>query len=70
MVLPLSALKSALPHVLTMKIEFHQVTDGRLPNEDVIILCEAWPCDSPMLSPLIMFTVGHVWTVSSLLEDF
>lgn len=42
----------------------------RLPNEGVVALGEAWPCDSPVLSPLIVLTHENIWTVSNLLNDF
>lgn len=44
--------------------------DCRLPHKDVIGLGEAWPCNSPVLSPLIMVTHKDVWTVSELLGAF
>jgi len=44
--------------------------DCRLPHKDVIGLGEAWPCDSPVLSPLVVFTHKEVWTVSELLGGF
>jgi hypothetical protein len=41
--------------------------DCRLPNKDVVTLSEAWPCDSPMLPPLIVFTASKIWAISELL---
>jgi hypothetical protein len=44
--------------------------DCRLPNKDVVTLSEAWPCDPPMLSPLIVFTANNIWAMSKLLHRF
>jgi hypothetical protein len=42
--------------------------DCRLPNKDIVTLSEAWPCDSPMLPPLIVFSVRKIWAISDLLN--
>jgi hypothetical protein len=42
----------------------------RIPNEMIVNLSEAWPCDSSMLSPLVVFADGNIWTVKGLLTAF
>jgi hypothetical protein len=37
--------------------------DCRLPNKNIVIFGEAWPCDSPMFPPLIVFTVSNIWAI-------
>ena len=42
----------------------------RLPDEGIIALGEAWPCDSSMHSPLIMLRQGNIWTICGVLAGF
>ena len=42
--------------------------DCRLPDEDVIILTKAWPCNSPMHPPFIVLSDGNTWAICNLLN--
>jgi len=46
------------------------IRDCRLPNKDIVTLGEAWPCNSPVPSPFIVFTKKKVWAITELLSGF